>query len=228
MSLPGRPKGDHRSAQHEGIPVSRVVAIVGAESTGKTTLAADLAAALRAEGQRVALVSEYLREFCEQHGRTPQVHEQTHIATEQARRINEAAQSHDLVVADTTALMIAVYSEHVFGDTGLYAQAEAAQRTYSTTLLTALDLPWQADGLQRDGPQVREPVTALVRASLARAGVPYSVVSGSGDSRLASALAAVRHTLRAPAEPGDSTSPRWQWVCERCGDAGCERHLLPR
>lgn len=205
--------------------MSRVVAIVGAESTGKTTLAAALAAALRTEGQRVALVSEYLREFCERHGRTPQVHEQAEIANEQARRIADAARSHDWVVADTTALMIAVYSEHVFADRGLYASAEATQRDYTTTLLTALDLPWQPDGLQRDGPQVREPVTALVRASLARAGVPYSVVSGSGDARLASALAAVRHALRAP---DDSTGPRWQWVCERCSDGDCERHLLPR
>jgi len=208
--------------------MSRVIALLGAESTGKTTLARELADALRAEGNDVALVAEYLREFCEQHGRTPQIHEQAGIAGEQTRRIAEAAQTHDLVIADTTASMIAVYSEHVFGDRSLYAQAEETQRGYALTLLTALDLPWLPDGLQRDGPQVREPVTAQVRASLSRAGVSYSVVSGSGSARLASALAAVRHTLHSSVDVEEAAPIRWQWTCERCGDVDCERHLLPR
>jgi len=208
--------------------MSRVIALLGAESTGKTTLARELTDTLRAEGNSVALVTEYLREFCDQHGRTPQVHEQVGIAGEQTRRIAKAAQTHDFVIADTTALMIAVYSEHVFGDRSLYAQAEETQRSYALTLLTALDLPWLPDGLQRDGPQVREPVTAQVRASLSRAGVTYSVVSGSGPARLASALAAVRHALQSTVEIDDTTAIRWQWTCERCGDVDCERHLLPR
>jgi nicotinamide riboside kinase len=201
--------------------MSRVIAILGAESTGKTTLAAELAHALAQQGLQVARVDEYLREFCVTEGRTPAVHEQIGIAREQARRIDAAAARHEVVVADTSALMIAVYSEWVFGDTSLYAEAEALQARYSHTLLTALDLPWQADGLQRDGPHVRVPVTDLLRASLARAGVPYSVVSGTGRDRLACALAAVQHQPAPDAQ-------RWEWVCERCGDAGCERHLLAR
>jgi nicotinamide riboside kinase len=208
--------------------MSFIVAIVGAESTGKTLLARGLAGSLRAQGRTVALVSEYLREFCDKHGRTPQVQEQLHIASEQTRRIAKAAQTHDVVVADTSAIMIAVYSEHVFGDRSLYIHAEQAQNGYALTLLTALDLPWLPDGVQRDGPHVREPVTALVRASLARAAVPYAVVSGSGDARLASAWAAVQHAIQVPDAADEArANPRWQWACERCGDAGCERHLLP-
>jgi nicotinamide riboside kinase len=208
--------------------MSRVIALLGAESTGKTTLARELADTLRAEGHDVGLVAEYLREFCERHARTPLVHEQAGIAAEQTRRIAEAARAHDIVIADTTGLMIAVYSEQVFGDRSLYAQAEETQRGYALTLLTALDLPWLPDGLQRDGPQVREPVTAQVRASLSRAGVAYSVVSGTGRARLASALAAVRHALQSPVDVEEAAPIRWQWTCERCGDVDCERHLLPR
>jgi nicotinamide riboside kinase len=203
--------------------MSTVITIVGAESTGKTTLAAELTSALTQQGMDVARVDEYLREFCTLHGRTPQVHEQAGIAQEQARRIDAAAAAHDIVVADTAALMIAVYSELIFGDTSLYAGAEAQQRRYHHTLLTALDLPWQADGHIRDGAHVREPVTALVRASLARAGVAYSVVSGEGPQRLRSALAAIGH-----ARPDDSPQRAWHWICDRCGDADCERHLLAR
>lgn len=209
-----------------------VVALLGAESTGKTTLALALQAAHAAEPGGVTVVSEYLREFCDRHGRTPHPHEQAHIADEQTRRIDAAARTHALVIADTSALMIAVYSDQVFGDRSLYASAEAAHRRSDLTLLTALDLPWQPDGLQRDGPQVREPVDAKVRAALARAGTPYAVVFGSGQARLAAALAGVRRA-RSPAlheDTGDAADgARWHWHCERCGDPNCERHgLLPR
>lgn len=204
-----------------------VIALLGAESTGKTMLAGALASALATPERRVAVVPEYLREFCDQHARTPRPDEQARIAAEQTRRIEAAAQGHDIVVADTSALMIAVYSEHVFGDTGLYASALADHARCDLTLLTALDLPWQADGLQRDGPHVREPVDAAVRSALMRANMAYSVVSGSGSARLESALACVQRALAPPAEDGSRT--RWQWHCERCGDTACERHaLLPK
>lgn len=202
-----------------------VIALLGAESTGKTTLAQGLGAALAGRGERVAVVEEYLREFCAREGRTPRREEQHAIAAEQTRRIAEAAATHEVVVADTTALMIAVYSEHVFGDLGLYEQALAAHARSDLTLLTALDLPWQADGLQRDGPHVREPVDARVRAALARADLGCSVVFGQGEARLANALAAIERA-RTPESLRAEHRGRWRWVCERCGDADCERHRL--
>lgn len=207
------------------------VALLGAESTGKTTLAADLARVLTAEGRRVTVVPEYLREFCEAQGRTPRPEEQVGIATEQGRRITAAAaEGPDLVIADTTALMIAVYSDLLFDDPGLYPLAFGAHRGYGLTLLTALDVPWQADGLQRDGPHVRAPVNTKVRAALARGGIAYAVVSGTGEARVESALTAVRHALRSPAAAHEArANPRWTWSCDRCSDGDCERHLrLPR
>jgi len=174
-----------------------VVALLGAESTGKTTLATKLGGALIAGGRRVAVVGEVLREFCDREARTPRRDEQAAIAAEQTRRIAAAAAGAEIVVADTTALMIAVYSELVFGDTSLYAAAEAEQRRYGLTLLTALDLPWQADGLQRDGPHVREPIDRQLRASLARAGIAFEPVCGSGSARLEAALATIERALAA-------------------------------
>jgi nicotinamide riboside kinase len=199
-----------------------VIALLGAESTGKTTLAQLLRDALDDGSRTVACVPEYLREFCDAHGRTPRAEEQRHIAETQHQRIAAAAVDHDVVVADTTPLTIAVYSEQVFGDTSLYASAEAEQAGCGLNLLCALDLPWRADGLQRDGPQVREPVDALLRAALGRAGVAYSVVSGLGSTRLDNALACVRRAMNPP-----RADARWQWVCERCGDGACGRRRLP-
>jgi nicotinamide riboside kinase len=179
-----------------------VVALLGAESTGKTTLAAAIGAALAARGRCIVIVDEALREFCVEHGRTPRQEEQPGIAREQARRIDTAASDAEIVVADTTALMIAVYSDLVFADTSLYAFAEAEHAGIDVTLLTALDLPWQGDGLQRDGAHVQGPVDALVRAALQRAGAPFDQVSGSGPARLASALESIDRALAAGFAPG--------------------------
>jgi nicotinamide riboside kinase len=168
-----------------------VVALLGGESTGKTMLAGELGTALAARGRRVEVVAEALREFCDARARTPRRGEQAALAAAQTARIDAAATRAEIVVADTTALMIAVYSDFVFGDPSLYADAIAAQRRVDLTLVTALDLPWRADGLQRDGAHVREPVDALLRTALARAGIAATTIAGSGADRREAALRAI-------------------------------------
>ncbi len=202
----------------------RVVALLGAESTGKTELAKALVQALEAGGTPCTLVTEYLREWCDREGRVPRPDEQSAIASEQTRRIAAAATRGD-VIADTSALMTAIYSDLLFKDASLYTQALAAQRTYAVTLVTALDVAWVADGLQRDGPQVREPVDALLRQALAGGNVGYSVVHGNGSQRLANALTAidfVRRLASVPTPPDASDTS----ACDRCSDARCEHRLF--
>ncbi|MEO7392377.1 MAG: ATP-binding protein [Ramlibacter sp.] len=207
------------------------IALLGAESTGKTQLAQELAAQWRSLGFQVAVVGEVLREWCDREGRTPRPDEQLPIAQEQERRVDQAASTADIVIADTTAVMVAIYSAMLFEDDSLYQFALERLPGYDVILLTGLDLPWVADGLQRDGPHVREPVDALVRTALAKAGVPYRLVYGQGAERLASALAAVRaaapgpwNTVAVGAAPAGSAT--WVWSCEKCGDADCEHRLF--
>ena len=172
-----------------------VVTLLGAESTGKTTLAGEIGAALAARGLDAAVVGEALREFCDANARTPRRDEQAAIATAQSERIDAAAARHEIVVADTSAVMIAVYSDLLFADAGLYASALAAQRRCDLTLVTALDLPWQADGLQCDGPHVRAPVDALLRSALTGAGIAFTTIAGVGSERVAAALGAIDAAL---------------------------------
>src|SRR3954468_23032015 len=92
------------------------IALRGAESTGKTTLAGQMAQALRDRGLRVEAVPEVLREWCTREGRTPRPKEQLPIAQEQERRADAAAATAQVVISDTTALMVAIYSAMLFED----------------------------------------------------------------------------------------------------------------
>jgi nicotinamide riboside kinase len=212
------------------------IAVVGAESTGKSTLAAALAQRLGDEfGLRAVAVPEHLRDWCNARGRTPTAAEQWDVARAQHAAIEAAARGAEVVVCDTTPLMTAVYSRMLFDDGGLDAMAQEAHATMAFTLLTALDLPWIADGLMRDGPHVREPVDRLVRERLVGWGVPWATVTGTGAARVANALDALRPALagwgRGAAAPrglftslmASAVGPRTlARVCELCDDPDCE------
>jgi nicotinamide riboside kinase len=203
------------------------IAILGAESTGKSILAAALDAHLSACGARVHRVDEYLREWCETHQRTPRQDEQLHIAQTQVMRISAAPNS-QVLIADTTPLMTAVYSQLVFNDHSLDSLALEHQAMFDITLLTGLDIEWQSDGLQRDGAHVREPVDQKIRHLLTQAQLSFQVVYGTGKQRLENALFCIgkqapewAQQLVRPAPP-----TRWSGPCETCGDGDCEHRLF--
>ena len=214
------------------------VALVGAECTGKTQLAELLAPRLAHDtGLRAAWVPEHLRHWCDRVGRTPLAHEQASILRAQHERIEAAAATHDIVVCDTTALMTAVYSRFVFGDRSLEQRAIALQQRMAMTLLMAIDLPWVADGHQRDGAHVREPVDGMLRELLIGHHLPWAVVSGHGPARLECAVDALAPLLRPRSAPGgglftrlvrrQAESSRQRWTCDCCSVPESERALHP-
>jgi nicotinamide riboside kinase len=166
------------------------IAILGAECTGKTTLLSDMAAHLRARGARVSVVDDVLRQWCAAKGRTPHAGEQAAILHAQIAAVDAAAGC-DYLLCDTTPLMTAVYSDLLFGDPSLYPLAVAQQRRYPLALLAASDLPWQADGIQRDGSAAQDQVDRRLREVLQTHALPFYPVCGLGAARLACAMAVV-------------------------------------
>ena len=148
--------------------------------------------------------------------------------------------------------MTAVYSELLFQDGSLHDFAIAHQRSYDITLLTGLDLPWMADGLQRDGPRTQEAADSLLRSVLGRASLDFHVVYGTGIARLENALHAISaldaidaidaiqsiasytNGNRAGAlfppqkQENPATTAAWTWPCDKCSDPDCERRLFTR
>jgi nicotinamide riboside kinase len=227
------------------------IALLGAESTGKTQLAHALATHMREAGAQALAIDEYLREWCEQKGRTPQPNEQAEIALTQRLRIEQAMRDlaatgkpdqASYVIADTTPLMTAIYSEFIFQDGSLTPSALTYQRSFHLTLLTGLDMPWEADGIQRDGAHVRAPVDTLLRERLQSANLGFEVIYGIGEQRLQASIKALNAinsiAFRAINTPADAlkasetnlenTPKQWVWTCDKCSDPDCEHQLFTR
>lgn len=209
------------------------IAVLGAESTGKSELGLQLAQHLQSQNHLVQHIPEVLRHWCNEHGRTPKQNEQFAIATEQTQRIQAAIDAEpksSFVVADTTALMVAIYSQHYFADDSLIAEAIVQHRQFDVTLLMGLDIPWVADGIQRDGAHIRATIDARIRQALTQANIPYRVVYGTGQARLHSALCSLGLQVSTSNDTHleSGSAQRKNWQCERCSDPDCEHRLFTR
>ncbi|MEY4076394.1 MAG: hypothetical protein RIQ69_764 [Pseudomonadota bacterium] len=221
------------------------VALLGAESTGKTSLSQQITDALLAQGQMAVYVPEVLREWCQMNGRTPAFHEQRQIAQQQAARIFSIQEG--WVIADTTPLMTAVYSDYVFKDLSLYEEALGLQAQFDLTLVMGLDVAWVPDGLQRDGAHVREPVDHLIRQAMSKRQLPFKVIYGQAEARLNAALLAISQGIANLNEPLDLkfsvpglqhtqtqreanqyglNQGKTAWRCDLCSDSECEHRLF--
>lgn len=166
----------------------KLIAILGAESTGKTTLAQVLAAHFNSPW-----VAEYLRDFCNEKNRTPRRDEQRHIMEVQVAReqraLNFATAHHaPYVFCDTAPLLTAIYSEYVFADTSLYAEANTLHARYPFTIVLTPDIEWVEDGLQRAGEHVRGDIHRLIKHSLGAIDAAMVEVSGEGELRTRNAM----------------------------------------
>lgn len=160
-------------------PVLRI-ALLGAESTGKSTLAAALA-----QHYQTVWVPEYLREFVEVHQRTPQAHEQILIAQTQIAREDLAIQqANRYLFCDTTPLMTALYSEFYFGAADPALRELTREHRYDCTIVAEPSNPWVADGLQRESDSVRQEVHRRLLRQLDSERMKYLLVAGETRERV--------------------------------------------
>lgn len=178
--------------------VKRVV-LYGPESTGKTTLAKELA-----EEFGVPWVPEYSREYLQQKWDRERLICQKEdilpIAEGQIALENEAVERAEregkrLIICDTNLLQTLVYSEVYYNgwvdDKLLQALAD---QHYDLYLLTGIDVPWEADDL-RDKPNDREQMYNIFQASLIKNQCRFLPLKGSRSSRLKAACEAIEEFL---------------------------------
>jgi NadR type nicotinamide-nucleotide adenylyltransferase len=156
------------------------IAILGAESSGKSTLAAALA-----NHFQTLWVPEYLREFVDTHKRVPIESEQIHIAqTQVARELDMVSRANKFLFCDTTPVMTAIYSRHIFGEADAALAQLELDHQYDFTIVTAPDFPWIADGLQRASAHVQKQIHEEVLQVLDERDIPFLLVEGSLQNRI--------------------------------------------
>ncbi|GAB3679784.1 nicotinamide-nucleotide adenylyltransferase [Actinocorallia lasiicapitis] len=182
--------------------LTRRVVVVGAESSGTTTLARDLAAAYSARGgvwTDTRWVPEYGRTYCEEKlARERLTHpeawlddlswtsgEFSLIMDRQLAWENAAARvSSPLLICDTDSFATTLWHERYLGLT----LPEHPAAHHDLWILTEVDgVPFEQDGW-RDGESIREAMHDRFAAELA--GRPHLTVRGDRRARLAQAVAA--------------------------------------
>jgi NadR type nicotinamide-nucleotide adenylyltransferase len=166
----------------------RRIAVLGAESSGKSTLCGALARRFD-----TLWVPEYLREFVDTQARVPFEADQVGIAlTQLAREDAAAVQANEFLFCDTTPLMTALYSRVYWGRVDAQLEQLAARHDYALTLVTAPDTPWVADGLMRESEEVRQRVFAMLVEELDARGIRFVLVEGDLPHRLRQVEAALK------------------------------------
>jgi len=173
--------------------VPRIV-ILGAESTGTTTLAKALG-----DRYRTGWVSEYGREYCEtlddlftHEWRTEEF---VAIAGEQNRREDHAARTAEpVLICDTDSFATGIWHERYVGQRSVDVERLSGGRRYAHTFVTDVDIPFVQDGL-RDGERIRTLMHDLFITRLREAGRPFTVVRGSLEERVEAAVASIDHIV---------------------------------
>lgn len=164
------------------------VVLIGAECTGKSTLAKALAEEL---GEPCS--DEFVRLYVEGLDRPLAERDLEVIARGQIRLEDEAcAEASSFVVHDTSLLSSMVYAEHYFGSRIEWVDEAFEKRCYDFYFLCQPDFPWEADPGQREGAAVRERLQGEFVSALERQGISYVSLSGSVEQRLARVLEVIR------------------------------------
>jgi NadR type nicotinamide-nucleotide adenylyltransferase len=173
------------------------ICIVGAESTGKTTLARQLAA-----HYRTVWTPEYGREYSERKLIAEGAYkfssdEFAHIARTQCERENSAArQANKALICDTDAFATSIWHRRYMGARSPAVERIAAEhRRPDLYLLTDVHTPFVQDGT-RDGEAIREWMHETFLTELTAQQRPFRLLSGSEAERLQAAISYIDAVMK--------------------------------
>lgn len=155
------------------------IALIGPESSGKSTIAAYVSARFGFE-----LVSEYARQYLGLLDRPYILNDVLYIYEQQtALELELLRGSPKGVVADTECINGLVWCEEVFGAAPLWFENQIRSRPYDLYLLTTPDIPYETDPL-RENPGRGPYFFDRYRMELKKRGLPFSIISGDGEARM--------------------------------------------
>lgn len=165
------------------------IAILGAESTGKTTLCRDLAAHFGSPW-----VPEYMRTYlqvkwddeqltCTWDDLLPIAQCQTALENKLTKQAVQLPDENHYVFCDTSLFELMVYANWYYGDCPDALTKAALAHRYDLILLTEVDIPWVADDL-RDSPHQREEISEYFASQLTHHQKPFCRIGGDRHARV--------------------------------------------
>lgn len=165
------------------------IAILGAESTGKTTLCRDLAAHFES-----SWVPEYMRSYlqkkwndeqltCTWNDLLPIAQGQIELENALAKQTANTSDKNPYLFCDTSLFELMVYANWYYGDSPEALTKAALAHHYDLILLTEVDIPWVADDL-RDSPHQREEISAFFESQLIHYQKPFRRIGGDRNERV--------------------------------------------
>ncbi|MFN9596839.1 MAG: AAA family ATPase [Bacteroidota bacterium] len=155
------------------------IALIGPESSGKSTIAAHIAARFD-----FVLISENARQYLGALNRPYALSDVLHIYEQQMAF--ESEQLHGLpkgLVSDTECINGLVWCEEAFGSAPSWFENQILSKPYDLYLLTTPDIPYEADPL-RENPGRGMYFFDRYQKELEKRGLPFIVISGDGETRL--------------------------------------------
>jgi NadR type nicotinamide-nucleotide adenylyltransferase len=174
---------------HDHIKKQVRIAVTGPESTGKTTLAMQLADLFN--GQYIA---EFAREYVEKLPAHYTFDDVEAIAKTQVEQyLATKNSSAEIFFFDTWLIITKVWFKWVFGRTPEWLDDQIRACPIDLFLLCRPDLPWEADAVRENGGENRIRLFGQYQEELKLYGFNFVEISGSGDERLNKAISAIRN-----------------------------------
>ncbi len=159
------------------------IAVVGPESTGKSTISAQLA-----EHYKTVWVPEFAREYCAALEAPCTWQDEINMFRGQLELESQMLpKANKILICDTTFITVKIWSDHMFGKSPQEVLEELPKHPYDLYLLMDIDLPWQEDPL-RDFPHMREHFMEVWHEELKALDANYHLISGSDQQRLNHAI----------------------------------------
>ncbi|PST85279.1 NadR [Pedobacter yulinensis] len=166
------------------------IAVVGPESTGKSTITQQLA-----RHYKTHWVPEYARYYCAALTGPCTMQDEINMFHGQVALEDSilALTEHEILFCDTTFLTVKIWSDEILGESPDVVLEALPQRQYDFYVLLDIDLPWADDPL-RDFPHLREHFMTIWHKELQALNANYVVVGGI-ETRLENAISAVNRFL---------------------------------
>ena len=159
------------------------IILTGPESTGKSTLAQQLA-----EHYQTVWIPEYARMYLDALPISYQEHDLLEIAKGQIEMENYLMQfANQYIFCDTNLIVMKVWSEYKYGTCHPWILKQLEERTYDCYILCGIDVPWEFDTL-REHPEQREKLFEIYEKELIFYKKKYFKIEGSKEERLSNVL----------------------------------------